>query len=172
MYKKYFFVLGLLIITQLTGFGQKPPAPPPPPPPVIKNKTIKKASSISEKNNLTDEKIFSKVDIESSYPGGFRAWISYLEKNLNGSVPSDNGAPPGKYTIVIRFIVAKDGSLSNVVAESHFGYGMEEECIRVIKKSGNWAPAIQDGKKVISYKSQPITFVIEDIKPEPIPKRP
>jgi protein TonB len=172
MYKNCSFVLGLLIMTQLNGFGQKRPVPPPPPPPVTKNKTIKKTSSASEESNLTDEKIFSKVEIESSYPGGFRAWISYLEKNLNGSLPSDNGAPSGKYTIIIRFIVAKDGSLSNVLAESHSGYGMEEECIRVIKNSGNWTPAIQDGKKVISYKRQPITFVIEDIKPEPIPKRP
>jgi protein TonB len=35
------------------------------------------------------------------------------------------------------------------------------EAIRVIKKSGKWEPAVQNGRKVKSYKKQPITFRLE-----------
>jgi protein TonB len=33
--------------------------------------------------------------------------------------------------------------------------------MRVIKKSGNWKPAIQNGRQVKSYKKQPIVFKLE-----------
>ena len=64
--------------------------------------------------------------------------------------------------MVVRFIVAKDGSVSDVQAETSHGYGMEQESVRVIKKSGKWVAAIQNGRNVISYKRQPITWVVQE----------
>jgi hypothetical protein len=37
---------------------------------------------------------------------------------------------------------------------------MEEEVIRFLSKGPNWIPAQQNGHKVVSYRKQPITFVI------------
>jgi periplasmic protein TonB len=34
--------------------------------------------------------------------------------------------------------------------------------VRVIKKSGKWTPAIQNGNPVRSYKKQPIIFRIDE----------
>jgi protein TonB len=76
--------------------------------------------------------------------------------------PVDNGAQPGTYQVVVRFIVSKDGSISDVVAETKHGYGMEEEAIRVIKKGPNWTPAQQNGRFVNAYRRQPITFQVQD----------
>jgi protein TonB len=56
--------------------------------------------------------------------------------------------------------VAEDGTISDVVADTNHGYGMEEESIRVIIKSGKWTPATQNGRNVNSYKRQSITFVV------------
>ena len=53
-----------------------------------------------------------------------------------------------------------DGTLSNIVAESAFGYGMEAESIRIIQKSPNWKLATIAGHPVVAYKRQPITFVV------------
>jgi protein TonB len=39
---------------------------------------------------------------------------------------------------------------------------MCEEAMRVIKKTKNWIPAIQNGRNVNAYRRQPITFVVED----------
>jgi len=35
---------------------------------------------------------------------------------------------------------------------------LREEAIRVIKKSGKWTAAVQNGRKVKSYKRQPVGF--------------
>jgi protein TonB len=85
-----------------------------------------------------------------------------FQNNLDTDVPGSNGAPAGQYTVVVRFIVSKDGSVSDVVAETNHGYGMEQEAIRTIKKSGLWTPAVLYGKNVSSYKRQPITWVVSE----------
>jgi hypothetical protein len=103
--------------------------------------------------------IFEKIDIEAGYPGGITAWRKYLERNLNAIVPVDNGAPAGYYTVHVRFIVSRTGEVTDVKALTNIGYGMEQEVIRIIKKSGKWTPGIQNDRAVNSYHTQPVTFV-------------
>ncbi|WP_114793161.1 M56 family metallopeptidase [Niabella yanshanensis] len=112
-------------------------------------------SPISSK--LQQPEVFTKVEIDAAYPGN---WRSFLEKNLNGVVPVENGAKPGNYTTIIQFIVDKDGTVSDIKPLTKHGYGMEEEAMRVIKASGKWAPAIQNKREVKAYRKQPITFQI------------
>ena len=121
-----------------------------------------KASSTFELNNKSNEndKIFTKLDVDASYPGGEGSWRRYLSNNLNLDVAKNEGAPSGIYTVIVRFIVAKDGSISDVVPETSHGYGMEQESVRAIKKSGKWTPAIENGRNVTAYKRQPITFIV------------
>ena len=111
---------------------------------------------------VEEDKIFTKVEIEAEYPGGQGAWGNYLRKNLNGQVASDNSAPSGTYTVIVRFIVAKDGSISDVTPETSVGFGMEQEAVRVIKKGPNWKPAQQNGNIVKAYRRQPISFVVTE----------
>jgi Gram-negative bacterial TonB protein C-terminal/GldM C-terminal domain len=108
-----------------------------------------------------DDRVFTKVEEEASYPGGNEGWRKFLEKNLNADVPLKNNAPAGLYPVIARFIVGRDGNISDVRTESIVGYGMDEEVIRVIKKSGKWVPAIQNGRPVNAYRRQPVTFLVE-----------
>jgi len=122
-----------------------------------------KGSQITEAPKSNDEdKIFTKVENEAAFPGGETAWRRFLEKNLNASTPIDNGAPEGSYKVIVRFIVSKDGSISDVQAESKYGYGMEDEAVKVIKRGPKWTPALQNGRHVNAYRRQPITFVVQD----------
>ena len=109
-----------------------------------------------------DNKIFNKVEVEAAFPGGESAWVKYLRKNLDPNVPIDNGAPEGTYQVVVRFVVSKDGSISDVQAETTHGYGMEQEAIKIIKKGPKWTPALQNGRNVNAYRRQPITFVVSE----------
>jgi periplasmic protein TonB len=104
--------------------------------------------------------IFQKVDKEAEFPGGSRAWRTYLEENLRADVAAKKKAPLGKYTVIVQFIVELDGSISNIVATTNYGYGMEKEVIRVIKKGPKWIPAEQNGRKVKAYRRQPVTFEV------------
>lgn len=104
--------------------------------------------------------IYAKVEIDAEFPGGFSAWRNYLEKNLDADIAINNGAPEGTYTVKVRFVVSKDGTISNVVSETKLGYGMEEEAVKIISKGPKWIPAIQNGQQVNAYRDQPITFVV------------
>jgi len=108
------------------------------------------------------ESVFQKVEIEAAFPGGEMAWRKYLEKKLNPNVPVNNGAPAGRYTVYVQFVVNKEGDIADVKALTDNGYGMEQEVIRLIRNGPRWTPAIQRGRNVNAYRKQPVTFQVED----------
>lgn len=94
------------------------------------------------------------------FPGGLTAWENYLKKSIDTMVPIRNKAKKGIYTVLIRFIIAKDGTVSDVTAETKHGYGMEDEVIKAVKKSVRWQPAEQNAKKDYVYARQSFTFYV------------
>ncbi len=119
-------------------------------------------SLVIETPKTDPNEIFTSVQMEAEFPGGNAAWARYLQKNLDGFNPGDNGAAPGKYAVIVRFVVSKDGSISDVQAETNFGYCMEEQAVKCIKKGPNWKPALQNGVNVNAYRRQPISFMVEE----------
>ncbi len=105
---------------------------------------------------------FTVVQIPAEFPGGFSQWQKYLERNLNSGIPVDNGAPSGKYTVLVSFTVDKVGKVSDVVAENDPGYGTNAEAIRVIAKGPNWKPAVQNGRNVIYRHKQQVSFIVSE----------
>jgi hypothetical protein len=107
-----------------------------------------------------DEEIVEMPEIEAAFPGGDAIWRKYLERTLNGQIATDKKAPAGTYTVVVQFKVDKGGNISDVKAVTNHGYGMEQEVIRVISRGPKWSPAIQNGRQVVAYRRQPVTFVV------------
>lgn len=112
--------------------------------------------------SIKTDSVFSRELVEANFPGGPQGWSKYLRGNLNANIPADNGAHEGTFTIIIRFVIKKDGSISDILAETNKGYGMEEEAIRIIKNGPDWIPAEMYGQKVDAYRKQPITFVVQE----------
>lgn len=98
--------------------------------------------------------------IQPKFAGGVEAWLNYLKRNLDASVPTRMGAPPGKYTVVVDFTVGETGELSDIKAESNPGYGTAEEAVRVMTKSPPWVPAVLNRRNVISRQKQSFTFQV------------
>ena len=65
------------------------------------------------KDETNYDQTFTKVEVEASYEGD---WGKYLQSNIERSTPVDNGAPAGSYTVVVQFIVDKEGNISDVKA--------------------------------------------------------
>ncbi|SRR5579871_2384318 len=125
-------------------------------PPVDQGKGV-----VETPKNDDEDKIFTKVEIESSYPGGDAAWQRYLYKNFHYPDEAQNNEIQG--TVVVQFIVDKEGNISDVQAVSGpTEGGLRDEAVRVIRKSGKWTPAVQNGRNVKSYKRQPIVFKLQD----------
>jgi protein TonB len=107
------------------------------------------------------DSVFLSVEIESSYPGGIEAWRRFLIKNLSNNYPQEAADQGIKGKVVVMFIVDRDGNVSDVHAIDG-PKELHELAMRVIKKSGKWQPAQQNGKIVNSYKRQPIVFTLAD----------
>jgi protein TonB len=109
--------------------------------------------------NADEGGIADIVEIEASYPGGLEAWRRFLLKNFH--CPEQAIAEDVSGTVIVQFVVDKEGNVSNVEAISGPEL-LRQEAIRVIKKSGRWEVAIQNGRHVNSYKRQPIVVQLQN----------
>jgi hypothetical protein len=109
--------------------------------------------SIEQKTSDTAE-VEASVDIQ--------AWKQNLETGLQPIVEkaARKGMKPGLYTVQVRFLIEKDGSISDVKALNDPGYGLAKGVEKIISKGPKWTPGTVNGKVVRSYHSQPVSFVI------------
>jgi len=123
------------------------------------------ADSVTHINSFTDtipaktttarDIIFTKVENEADYPGGQQGWTKYLLSHLKYPEAAVKKNIQG--TVVVQFIVDQQGALSDIKAISG-PKELQDASIKVIKESGNWTSAMQNGKKVKAYKKQPIRY--------------
>jgi len=96
------------------------------------------------------------VEEESSFQGGLKGWAKYLTDNM---VYPDRAQKIEKQgSVVLQFIVDTEGRVIDPEITRSVEFSLDEEAMRMIKESPRWKPAVQNGKKVKSYKIQPITF--------------
>lgn len=93
--------------------------------------------------------MIAKVQVMGAFPDGDTSWRSHLEKNLNSSEAIGKNAKKGKYTLVVKYVVSKDGSISDISCETDPGYSICEESIRIIKKSKRWGPGKVINRQVV-----------------------
>jgi len=113
--------------------------------------SIHNDSQISKKTN--------SVIKQPEYPGGITEFYKFVGINFKIPLEANKNKIAGK--ILIKFMVEKDGSLSNFKMEKDLGYGLGDEAIRVIKRSPKWIPGSEDGKVVRVEYSLPITIQSE-----------
>ncbi|HYO22837.1 MAG TPA: energy transducer TonB, partial [Flavisolibacter sp.] len=109
-----------------------------------------------------ENRIFLKAEFPPSVD--IMEWRRFLEKNLTTIIEeaATKGIEPGNYVVQVRFIVETDGSLSDVRVITHPGYGIDKKILEIMQGSPTWKPAIQNGRAVRCYHTQPITFVVSD----------
>jgi N-acetylmuramoyl-L-alanine amidase len=110
--------------------------------------------------DTTNRKIFTKTEREPEFLGGSEEWKKYLMRNLDASIAVKENWKAGVYKVIVKFIVEKDGSISNVSTENYVGSKSAEHCINLVKHGPKWKPARQNGHMVAAYRKQPITFIV------------
>jgi protein TonB len=116
-----------------------------------------------------DTAIVTTPEKDPEYNGGFEALIQYITTNLEGvsnpkkkrSVPKEDLFEGGR--VIVRFIIEKDGTVSNVVLEERLRKcePCNREAIRVVKNMPKWKPGSKNGKAVRTYIRLPINFVVD-----------
>jgi periplasmic protein TonB len=95
-------------------------------------------------------------DKQPQFPGGVQAWTAFLNRYLQAPQELE---PDEKRTVLIRFYVAEDGSVTNFQVLQSAGSVFDSEVIRVLKKMPAWTPATKSGRPVAVSFTQPVTFV-------------
>jgi hypothetical protein len=109
-----------------------------------------------------------KVAGDTSFKDGGISFVNsfgrFLERNLRYPQDAVDAAIGGN--VIIKFMVDVDGTVSKVgVAEESPSKNiyLVNEAVRIINKSnGQWKPMVQNGKKIKSYHSQSINFIISN----------
>jgi N-acetylmuramoyl-L-alanine amidase len=110
--------------------------------------------------------VFTKLEKTATFPGGQSAWLKYISRVItqNGNELTSNRDNYG--TCKVRFIVDKDGKVSDVQATTMKGTKLAEVAMNAIKEGPDWIPGKQNGHIANSYLIQPVRFALNDGRAE------
>lgn len=110
---------------------------------------------IEEKPKPKDEpeKVFEAVEQQAQFKGNVNKWLA---SHLNYPVSAQENGIEGK--VPIRFIVEKDGSISDVKVLKSVDRDLDKEAVRVVKSMPKWQPGKNNGIPVRSYFTVTINF--------------
>lgn len=106
------------------------------------------------------DEIFTKVEIDAKFPGGPGAWAKYVTKAISAEIDEFTDEDYG--TVNIRFVVDVNGNVSDVQALNMKGSKLAQIAVNAIRKGPNWTPAVQNGRSVKAYRTQPVTLTPPD----------
>jgi len=122
---------------------------------VQRNDENKSKESRNDKKN-NDGGDFHATTSDAQFPGGKEAFAKFLTKNLITPGELEAGE---KKIVLVRFMVDANGSVSKTEVLQSDGDDYSREVIRVLAKMPKWVPAMQNGTKVATWFTQPVSFI-------------
>lgn len=99
------------------------------------------------------------AEVMPQFPGGRSELMKYLSNNIKYPAVAVENNIQGR--VIVKFVVAKDGSISNIQVIKGIDPSCDREAIRVVKSMPNWIPGMQNGNKVAVYFNLPILFQLK-----------
>ena len=115
---------------------------------------------VDVKITAVDEEIYQVVEQVPEFKGGMDALMKYLSSNINYPQEAKDKNIQGKS--LIRFVVEKDGSITDVgVMRSSGNDLLDQESLRVVKSMPKWNPGKQSGRAVRTRFVLPVMFRLQ-----------
>ncbi len=116
--------------------------------------------AFAEEEEEEEAEVFVKVENMPEFKGGginaFRKWV---QKHLEyPTIAAENGI---EGTVYVRFVVDKDGSISNIQVLRSVDPSLDEEAVATVKSAPKWEPGSQRGKPVRVQFNLPIVFQLQ-----------
>jgi len=127
----------------------------------VQPKESKEVITINAKSSDT-EKSFTAVEQMPVYPGGEEELMKFIIGNLRYPSEAKKAGIEGR--VIIRFVVSKNGDITNVEVLRGLDPSCDQEAVRVAKLMPKWTPGKQNGKNVNVYFTIPIVFRLADSK--------
>lgn len=113
-------------------------------------------TDVGGEETVDEEEIFVFVEEYPSFPGGEEALYKYLGESIQyPDVARDNNITG---TVIIRFVVEKDGSITKAAVAREIGGGCGKEALRVVNAMPKWKPGKQSGRAVRTEFTLPVQF--------------
>ena len=117
------------------------------------NATTVTMNVVEDEQNATDDKVFDVVENMPEFNGGMGALMQYLSDNIRYPEEKDIQG-----RVIVRFVVGKDGSISNAQVVKSVHPSFDAEALRIINNMPKWIPGTQNGKPVNVKYVVPINF--------------
>ncbi|MDR1729817.1 MAG: energy transducer TonB [Prevotellaceae bacterium] len=105
------------------------------------------------------EEIFVVVETPPAFPGGDKARMEFLRKNMKyPTIAAETGIHG---TVYVQFVVNKDGKIVDVTVVRGVHESLDKEAIRVVQLMPPWSPGKQQGKAVRTRFTLPIRFSLQ-----------
>ena len=102
------------------------------------------------------EQIFEHVEQMPEYPGGSTELMKYLGEKIRYPQLAQEQGIQGQ--VILRFVVGKDGSVSDVRVVRSLDPSCDKEAMRVVQSMPKWVPGKQNGNPVLVYFTLPVRF--------------
>ena len=103
-----------------------------------------------------DTTIYNNVEVMPSYPGDMTECYMFVARHMH--YPEEAAEKGIQGRVLIRFVVEKDGRLTNFEVIETPDPLLSDEALRVLKQMPQWIPAKNKGKDVRCRYSMPIQF--------------
>ena len=100
--------------------------------------------------------VYDCVEQIPSFPGGTQKLKEFIEENLRYPKELEESCVQGR--VIVRFIVERNGKLSNVKVVKSVHPALDKEAIRIVKLMPRWIPGRQNGITVRVKFYIPIIF--------------
>ena len=110
-----------------------------------------------------NDSIYQTVEEMPEFPNGIEGLMDYVAQNVKYPESAKENNLQGR--VIVKFVIEKDGSVSNVEVGRGWGNELDDEAVRVVKAMPNWKPGKQDGKPVRVSFMLPINFKLSDGTP-------
>jgi TonB family protein len=135
----------------------------------VENETEIVTDSVTTKGttlSIITTRVFNDI-IENAIlqiPASFENGEESLKKFINEKMIYPKFCKENKIQgrVVMKFVVEKDGTLSNVTILKKVNELLDEEAIRLVKSMPRWKPGSNDGKPVRAYFTLPIAFSVKE----------
>lgn len=117
--------------------------------------TVKHQEEI-DNEPLSQPDVFDKVDEMPHFPDGMAGLMQYLSTNVR--YPKDAKESGTQGSVIVSFIVEKDGSISNAKVTKPTYSSLDEEALRVVSAMPKWVPGKQNGEAVRVKYAVPVSF--------------
>jgi protein TonB len=100
--------------------------------------------------------VYDCVEQMPSFPGGTQKLKEFIEENLRYPKELEESCVQGR--VIVRFIVERNGKLSNVKVVKSVHPVLDKEALRIVKLMPRWIPGRQNGITVRVKCYIPIIF--------------